>query len=123
MVDPRAAGFYALWRADPVPVRRVSLRFMASTLNTPAAFPIEANRLPALVINPIRDQMVDPAVTLTNYLRLGGPKAYAPIDYGHWAMGEEFVQEWADLVDRFLRLPIRSSPGAGPPAVPEGSTG
>lgn len=103
MVDERAVNFYAQWLADPLPIRRISLRYMASTFSTPPAIPLEENGIPVLVINQTRDQMVSPAVTKRNYDKLGGPKEYVAIDYGHWAFGAGFEEEWGDIVDRFLQ--------------------
>jgi pimeloyl-ACP methyl ester carboxylesterase len=103
MVDERAVGFFEQWRADPYPIKRVSLRFIRSMMNTPPAIPFEQNTIPALVINQTRDRMVDPAVTRRNYERLGGVKQYIEIDYGHWATGETFIHEWTGIVDRYLR--------------------
>jgi pimeloyl-ACP methyl ester carboxylesterase len=109
MVDERAVGFYTQWKADPVPVRRIAVRFLHSTMSTPPTIAFEHNTVPALVINPARDQMVSPAVTRRNYERLGGPKQYFEMDYGHWAMGKQFVDEWAGVVHRFLRQYVRVS--------------
>lgn len=103
MVDDRDTQFYAIWKNDPLPIRSVSLRYMKSTFTTPARIPFEVNTCPILVINPVRDQMVNPAVTKRNYERLGGPKQYVEIDYGHWATGEAFVNEYAGILDTFLR--------------------
>lgn len=103
MVDPRVTGFYQKWLQDPTPIKWVSLRYMASTFSTPPAIPYEQNRLPVLVINQTRDEMVAPAVTRRNYERLSGPKQYVEIDYGHWAMGKDFEREWVDAVDNFLK--------------------
>lgn len=107
MVDERAVGFYDQWKDDPYPTRSVSIRFLDSTLTTPPAIPLEQNTIPALVINQTRDRMVSPSVTKRNYERLGGDKQYIEIDYGHWAIGDTFVNEWVTLVDRFLRRYIR----------------
>ena len=103
MVDDRDQRFFALWRDDPLPIRAVTLRYLRSTFTTPARVPFERNLLPILVINPTRDRMVSPAVTRRNFLRLGGPVTYAEIDYGHWATGAAFVEEYVALVDGFLR--------------------
>ena len=103
MVDERASGFYDQWQRDPYPIKWISLRYMASTFSTPPAIPYEQNRLPVLVINQTRDQMVKPAVTRRNFERLGGPKQYAEIDYGHWAMGGGFEQEWVRIAHQFLQ--------------------
>lgn len=103
MVDERAVGFFDTWRKDPYPIKWASLRYMASTFSTPPAIPYEDNTIPVLVINQTRDKMVSPAITRKNYDRLSGDKHYVEIDYGHWAMGEVFEQEWAGIVDDFLQ--------------------
>lgn len=103
MVDERNTDFYTHYQQDPYPIQAISLRYMASTFRTPPAIPLEHNTLPVLVINQTRDRMVSPAVTRRNYDRLGGPKQYAEIDYGHWAMGNGFESEWVDIVDSFLQ--------------------
>lgn len=101
MVDERDARFYPIWKHDPLPIQWVSLRYIRSTFTTPAHIPFEANTRPILVINPVCDTMVSPAVTKRNYERLGGPKQYAEIDYGHWATGEAFVKAYTVIVDGF----------------------
>lgn len=103
MVDERAADFYAPYQRDPYPIQSIMLRYMASLFTTPPAVPFEQNTLPILVINQTRDKMTDPALTRRNYERLGGPKQYVEIDYGHWAFGGTFEQEWATIVDDFLK--------------------
>ncbi|MDX2077183.1 MAG: alpha/beta fold hydrolase [bacterium] len=102
MVDERATGFFELWKADPLPIKRVSLRYLHSSMTTPPLVPFEQNTLPILVINQTRDRMVSPSVTRRNYDRLSGHKEYVEIDYGHWAMGETFVSEWSGIVHHFL---------------------
>ena len=103
MVDDRHDGqFYPRWKADPYPIRAVSLRYLASVANTPPAHPLEANRLPILVINPMLDKMTTPEETRRNYERLGGEKQYVEIPYGHWALGDDFVQTWVSAVDDFV---------------------
>lgn len=102
MVDARDTTFYRIWQADPLPIKAVTLRYLHSTWTTPPDIPYEQNRLPILVINPLRDTMVAPAVTRQNYERLGGPKQYAEIEYGHWATGEQFTQEYTALLTAFM---------------------
>ena len=109
MVDARNADFYAKYKGDPYPIRQVSLRYMASTFSTAPKIPLAQNTMPTLVINPIRDKMVSPAVTRQNYERLGGDKHYAEIDYGHWALGEAFESEWVSIVDDYLQQFIEYS--------------
>jgi alpha-beta hydrolase superfamily lysophospholipase len=110
MVDARDTHFYAIWKKDPLPIRSVSLRYLRSTFTTPAQIPFEANTRPILVINPVRDTMVSPSVTRRNYDRLGGPKQYVEIDYGHWATGPDFASEYAGVVDAYLRQQMARLP-------------
>lgn len=109
MVDERNKDFFPLYRHDPYPIRWITLRYLASTFYTAPAIPFEKNTVPVLVINQTRDQMVDPAVTLKNYHRLGGEKRYAEIDFGHWAIGHGFEAEWVKIVDDFLRPLVETS--------------
>lgn len=103
MVDPRVAGFYDQYVQDPIPVKSFPLSNLASMFNTSPAIPLEKNTMPALVINQKRDEMVTPMATLENYNRLGGKTQYVEIDYGHWAIGDRFEEEWVGLVDSFLK--------------------
>ncbi len=103
MVDERAVGFLDKYMKDPYPVRAFNLRYLASTFTTPPAIPFARNSKPVLVINQSRDQMVSPQATRVNYERLGGDKQYVEIDYGHWAMGGGFEQEWVAITDKFLK--------------------
>jgi pimeloyl-ACP methyl ester carboxylesterase len=102
MVDARNTDFYPKYQRDPYPIKWITLRYMASNFSTPPAIALEDNDVPVLVINQTRDEMVSPVVTKRNYERLGGRKAYAEIDYGHWAMGGDFEREWVTLVHDFL---------------------
>jgi len=90
LMDDRDAIFQRQWDADPVPLRWLSLRQVASNLTTPPAVPFEHNSVPTLVLNQARDRMVDPAITRRNYERLGGPKRYVELDYGHWSNDPAF---------------------------------
>ncbi|HUN05689.1 MAG TPA: alpha/beta fold hydrolase [Aggregatilineales bacterium] len=103
MVDERDTQFYSLWLRDPLPIRRVSLRYMWSTFATPPTIPYEQNQVPVLVINQTRDRMVSPAVTKRNYDKLGGPKQYIEIDYGHWATGLQFIGEYVEILDGYMQ--------------------
>lgn len=107
MVDePPGRGFFDRWQADPLPIRRVTLRYMRSTFTASPAVPFEQNRLPVLVINPVRDRMTAPALTRRNYERLGGPKHYVELPFGHFAFGEDFEKQWVDAVDTFVQQHI-----------------
>lgn len=96
LMDERDAEFQAQWDADPVPPRRVSLRFLASTMLTSPAVSFEDNQMPVLVMNQTFDQMVAESVTRLNYDRLGGPKRYVEIPFGHWSSQPAF---WTSIVD------------------------
>lgn len=95
LMDDRDATFQRQWDADPVPPAWLSLRQVASNLTTPPATPFAQNQVPTLVLNQARDRMVDPAITRRNYERLGGPKRYVELDYGHWSNDPAF---WDALV-------------------------
>ncbi|MDX2140211.1 MAG: alpha/beta fold hydrolase [Chloroflexota bacterium] len=103
MVDERDTRFFGIWRDDPLPIKAVSLRYMASTFSTPPAVPYQKNTKRVLVINQKRDKMVSPQVTRRNYERLGGDKQYIEIDYGHWATGEQFISEYVEILDQYMR--------------------
>jgi hypothetical protein len=111
MVDERDTQFYETWKQDPFPVRWVTLRYLESTFTTPPRIPLEANKLPVLVINPIRDRMVSPAVTEHNYERLGGDKQYRTIEHGHWATGDAFISLYAQIVDSYFRSRMTATSG------------
>ncbi|WP_420640754.1 alpha/beta hydrolase [Candidatus Leptofilum sp.] len=103
MVDRREPDFYAKWRADPVPLRWVTPRYLRSMFTTKTAVPFRKNQLPILVINPTLDEMVDPKVTKRNFEQLSGPKTYAELPFGHWALNAEFVTQWVDVVDSWCQ--------------------
>jgi alpha-beta hydrolase superfamily lysophospholipase len=102
-LDERDNGRFEAWQEDPLPARTVTMRYALSALETEVAVPYEENMLPMLVINPMRDRMSDPQVTQRNFERLGGPKNYVEIDYGHWSMLPGFAKEWAALIDPWVR--------------------
>lgn len=106
MVDDPDGRFYAIWKNDPLPIQFISLRYMRSTFTTPPNIPFEANTTPMLVINPVLDQMVSPDVTRHNYARLGGETEYIEINYGHWATGAPFIDEYVEIVDGYLKKQI-----------------
>ena len=103
MVDERDAGFYEKWLADPVPMERVTLAYVNSMLSSKIAVPLAENERPFLVINPTRDKMVSPELTRRNYERLGGPKAYLELPYGHWSVSEAFLEEWTTAVHDWIQ--------------------
>ena len=103
LMDYRDPDFQALWDADPVPPRRISLRHLASASTTPAAVPLEENRLPILVLNQALDEMVDPELTRRNFGRLGGPKRYVELPFGHWSSDPQFWKEIVDASDQWFR--------------------
>ncbi|MEW5869326.1 MAG: alpha/beta fold hydrolase [Chloroflexota bacterium] len=103
LMDEGDAVFQAQWDADPVPPRLVTLRALASSLDTPPAIPFEKNLTPTLVINQSRDRMVDPAVTRRNYQRLGGPKRYLEIPFGHWSAQRAFWDTIVNACDQWFK--------------------
>lgn len=111
LMDERDAEFQAQWDADPIPPRLVSLRSLASNMTTPPAIPFEKNRVPVLVINQSLDKMVDVSVTRCNYERLGGPKRYVEVPFGHWSSQPAFWQAIVQACDEWFRehsLPLPS---------------
>ena len=103
MIPESDARIYPLWQADPVPMRTISLRFLSSMMNTLPAAPLEANRLPALIINPVRDRMIDPAVTQRNAERLGGTKQIVEIACGHWPADSASIAQIAALAQAWMQ--------------------
>jgi hypothetical protein len=102
LMDRRDPDFQALWDADPVPPRKIALRYLASCSTTPAAVPLEENRIPTLVINQALDEMVDPKLTRRNYDRLGGPKQYLEVPFGHWSSDPKFWNEIVEASDQWF---------------------
>lgn len=103
LLDLRDNGNQERLMDDPFAVQAVSMRYAMSAFNTSPTVPLEENPLPVIVTNPVRDQMINPQITLRNYQRLGGPKDYAEMDYGHWSLTEPFAQEWATLLDAWFQ--------------------
>ncbi len=96
IMDGREPEFQTLWEEDPCPNRYVALRTYISLISTPPAKRFEDNAIPTLVINQAQDEMTDPAVTRRNFARLGGPKRYREIPFGHFSNTEEFYRTIAD---------------------------
>ncbi len=109
ILDERDVRGKAIWDQDPLTLSFVPVAFLHALTNTAPAIPLERNQVPVLVINQIRDRMTPPAVTQRNYQRLGGPKAYAEVDYGHYAFMDGFSQEVATAADDWFR---RNMPAA-----------
>lgn len=103
LMDDRDIAFQRCWDADPIPPRWLSLRQIASNLETPPKVPFEDNKMPVLVINQARDRMVDPAITRRNYERLGGRKRYLELDFGHWSSDPGFSGALVDACDPWFR--------------------
>lgn len=103
LMDERDARFQTLWEADPIPARRVSLRSLASILQTSPAISFEMNQMPVLVINQSFDKMVDVNVTRHNYERLSGKKRYLEVPFGHWSGQPEFSEAIARAGDDWFR--------------------
>ena len=110
LMDERDISFQQQWDEDPIPPRLVSLRSLASNLNSPPAIPFEQNQVPILVINQKLDQMVDPQVTKRNFERLGGRKEYQEIPFGHWSNQPEFWQSILNASEAWFRenIPVES---------------
>ncbi len=105
MVDESAGEFFSLWRKDPQPIRRVSLRYLNSVFSSPPAAPFEKNTLPILVLNPLRDRMTAPQITERNWRRLqkgAGLCEYATLDCGHWSLDPSITRQWAAIAHDFL---------------------
>ena len=103
LMDDREPAAQAAWRRDPVPPRHVSPRYLASAVRTPPAVPLPENRIPVLVVNQARDEMIDPGITRRSYERLGGPKSYLEVPFGHWSLTPEFSGAVATAADDWFR--------------------
>jgi pimeloyl-ACP methyl ester carboxylesterase len=123
LMDDRDAIFQRQWNADPVPPRRLSLRQVASNLTTPPAVCFERNAVPTLVLNQARDRMVDPAITRRNYERLGGPKRYVELDYGHWSNDPAFWDAVVVVCDTWFCEHIAMSEVRAEPMRPSSLSG
>ena len=64
---------------------------------------MEYNQIPFLVINTMRDKMISPEVTIQSYERLAGPKKYVELDWGHFSLCPEFLQDFVTLADSWFR--------------------
>jgi len=47
--------------------------------------------------------MVDPKLTRRNFERLGGPKRYVEVPFGHWSSDPQFWNEIVDASDHWFR--------------------
>jgi alpha-beta hydrolase superfamily lysophospholipase len=103
LMDERDTAFQALWDADPVPPRRVTVRSLLSNVTTPPVVPFEQNTTPVLVINQRLDKMVSPEVTHRNYERLGGPKRYLEVLFGHWSSQPDFWRTIVQACDEWFQ--------------------
>lgn len=103
ILDERDVRGKLIWDQDKLTLNFVTLAFMHALTSTAPAVPFESNQMPVLVINQIRDRMTPPSVTQRNYERLGGPKAYAEIDYGHYSFFDGFSQDVAGAADDWFR--------------------
>jgi len=59
--------------------------------------------VPVLVINQSLDRMVDANVTRNNYERLGGPKRYLEVPFGHWSSQPEFWETIVRAADEWFK--------------------
>ncbi|NOK57656.1 MAG: hypothetical protein GFH27_549303n79 [Chloroflexi bacterium AL-W] len=103
VIDEREPHMNAIWSKDSLPLNFMSLKFIISLANSAPLIPFAQNQLPVLVINPNRDRMSDPAITQRNYERLGGPKHYAEVPYGHYAFAEGFGRSIAEAADPWFK--------------------
>jgi alpha-beta hydrolase superfamily lysophospholipase len=103
ILDERDVRGKAIWDQDVLTLSFVTVSFVHSLASSAPAVPFESNETPTLVINQIRDRMTSPAITQRNYERLGGPKAYAEVDYGHYAFMDGFSQDVATAADNWFR--------------------
>lgn len=101
--DDREQDKMALWRNDPIPLSHVSLRFLHSLVSTVPSVPFEQNVTPALVINQARDKMTAPHITERNFQRLGGPKDYVEVPFGHYSFTDEMNELVVDASDRWFK--------------------
>jgi pimeloyl-ACP methyl ester carboxylesterase len=99
----RKGGFVELWKADPYSPRTITLKAFSSLLHAPSNIALSANRTPWLVVNTLRDQMISPKVTSDTYARLGGPKHYLEMDWGHYSLLPEFINTFAAQADAWFR--------------------
>jgi hypothetical protein len=113
MLDERdkSKGFVPKWKRDPFTPRTITLAAFASMQNSPPAVPLEQNCTPWLVMNTMRDTMVPPQVTTDTYARLGGTKQYVEIDWGHYSLHPEFMEEFVRHNDAWFRrhMPARTT--------------
>lgn len=106
LMDTRDAVFQAQWDADPIPPRLISLRALASNLNTSPTVSFEENQIPTLVINQALDQMVEIGVTQQNFERLSGEKSYLEVPFGHWSSQPEFWDMIVQACDDWFQQQI-----------------
>jgi len=107
MIEDPSGAFFRAWRRDPIPIKNISLRYMASLMKAAPPIALKDNPSPALVINPTADKMIPPALTHRNAQRLGGwgtdRVRYAEIPHGHFALHETFTARWSTLVDDWIK--------------------
>jgi pimeloyl-ACP methyl ester carboxylesterase len=101
--DEREQDMMRLWRRDPIPLSYASTRYMHSLVNTTPAIPLEQNCVPVQVINQALDKMTPPGVTRRNFERLGGPKDYVEVPFGHYSFTDEMNRLVVDAADRWFK--------------------
>jgi alpha-beta hydrolase superfamily lysophospholipase len=109
ILDERDVQGKLMWSQDTLVLSYVTIAFVHALTSTAPAVPFEHNQVPVLVINQARDRMTAPAITQRNYERLGGPKAYAEVDYGHYAFLEGFSQDIGTAADDWFRKHLPKS--------------
>ncbi|MCU0491985.1 MAG: alpha/beta hydrolase [Chloroflexaceae bacterium] len=115
MFDERdqGRGFVPIWKRDPYTPRSITLRALASMQYSPPRIPLAQNQTPWLVINTMRDKMVPPHVTEETYQRLGGPRQYVEMDWGHFSHQPAFTEQFVSLTDAWFKLHGPSRERAG----------
>ena len=105
MLDERdlSTGFFKKWSNDPYTLKSLTVHALASLFKSPAKQSMEYNQIPFLVINTMRDKMISPEVTIQSYERLAGPKKYVELDWGHFSLCPEFLQDFVTLADSWFR--------------------
>ena len=100
IVAPEERTQLATWERDPLLPQTITLGSLVSAATTPPAVPLERNTIPILVVNQGDDRVLNPAVTRTNFARLGGPKRYIELEgHAHWSFERDFWEEIVAAAD------------------------
>jgi hypothetical protein len=98
MVDDPSGEFYAHYKRDPNPIRKVSLRYIESLIAYRYEVPLSLNKSTIWVVNPTQDRMTSPSLTQDSYNELGGSKRYIEWSVGHFSVEEEYNVRFAELI-------------------------